>query len=173
MYLAQAGATLVAMFALTTVLERVSHRAVYIWSPLLLAAVVVIERGVLLTDVRWIYPVLWITVAFATLAQAIGLWGTAGTVVDTRQAKRLFPIFGAGGILGAVVGGLLTRPLADVVGAENLLLVWVGGLLVAAVAVPAVARTPRRPLVASRHGGTGRCCTTSRAGSPTSGAAGC
>jgi AAA family ATP:ADP antiporter len=133
MYLAQAGATLVAMFALTTVLERVSHRAVYIWSPLLLAAVVVIERGVLLTDVRWIYPVLWMTVAFASLSQAIGLWGTAGSVVDTRQAKRLFPIFGAGGILGAVVGGLLTRPLAGVVGAENLLLIWVGGLLVAAV----------------------------------------
>ncbi len=153
MYLAQAGATLVAMFALTTVLERVSHRAVYIWSPLLLTAVVVVERGILLTDVRWIYPVLWMTVAFATLSQAIGLWGTAGTVVDTRQAKRLFPIFGAGGILGAVVGGLLTRPLADVVGAENLLLVWVGGLLVAAV-LCRLSLGPRGTarLITARHG---------------------
>ena len=133
MYLAQAGTTLVAMFALTAVLQRVAHRSIYIWSPLLLAAVVLAERGVLLTDARWIYPVLWVTVAFATLAQAIGLWGTAGTVVDARQAKRLFPIFGAGGILGAVVGGLLTRPLAAVLGVENLLLVWIGGLVVATV----------------------------------------
>ncbi len=132
MYLAQAGVTLVAMFALTAVLQRVAHRTVYIWSPLLLAAVVVAERGVLLTDARWIYPVLWVTVAFATLAQAIGLWGTAGTLVDARQAKRLFPIFGAGGILGAVAGGLLTRPLAALLGVENLLLVWVAALVVAA-----------------------------------------
>ena len=132
MYLAQAGTTLVAMFALTAVLQRVVHRSIYIWSPLLMAVVVLAERGVLLTDARWIYPVLWVTVAFATLAQAIGLWGTAGTVVDTRQAKRLFPIFGAGGILGAVAGGLLTRPLAAVLGVDNLLLVWIGGLVVAA-----------------------------------------
>lgn len=132
MYLAQAGVTLVAMFALTAVLQRVAHRMIYIWSPLLLAAVVVGERAVLLTNARWIYPVLWVTVAFATLAQAIGLWGTAGTMVDTRQAKRLFPIFGAGGILGAVVGGLLTRPLASVFGIENLLLVWVAALVIAA-----------------------------------------
>jgi HEAT repeat protein len=132
MYLAQAGTTLVAMFALTAVLQRVAHRSIYIWSPLLMAVVVLAERGVLLTDARWIYPVLWVTVAFATLAQAIGLWGTAGTVVDARQAKRLFPIFGAGGILGAVAGGLLTRPLAAVLGVDNLLLVWIGGLIVAA-----------------------------------------
>ena len=106
MYLAQAGSTLVAMFALTATLERVRHRSVYVWSPVLLAAVVLAERGVVLTGARWIYPVMWVTVAFATLAQAIGLWGTAGAVVDARQAKRLFPIFGAGGILGSVVGGL-------------------------------------------------------------------
>ena len=153
MYLAQAGATLVAMFALTTVLERVRRRSVYIWSPLLLAAFVLAERGVLLTGVRWIYPVLWVTVAFATLAQAIGLWGTAGAVVDTRQAKRLFPIFGAGGIFGAVVGGLLTRPLADLLGAENLLLVWVVELVAAAVLCRA-ALGPRgaAPATARRHG---------------------
>jgi len=52
------------------------------------------------------------------------LWGTAGLVTDTRRAKRLFPLFGAGGILGAVVGGLVTRPLASAIGAENLLVVW-------------------------------------------------
>ncbi|MGE5226492.1 MAG: HEAT repeat domain-containing protein, partial [Planctomycetaceae bacterium] len=133
MYLAQAASTLVGMLALTTILGRVPHRVIYIWSPVLLALVILAERAVVATQVSWIYPVMWITVAFAMLAQAIGLWGAAGTVVDTHQAKRLFPIFGAGGILGSVVGGLLTRPLVALVGAENLLLAWAGCLAVAFV----------------------------------------
>jgi len=83
---------------------------------------------VVAADVEWIYPALWVTVALGTLVQGIFLWGVAGAVVDTRQAKRLFPIFGAGGILGSVVGGLVTRPLAPAIGAENLLFVWAAGL---------------------------------------------
>ena len=129
MYLVQAGATLVVMFALTAILSRIRPRRVYIAWPLVLAALVLVERGVLLSDARWIYPLLWVTVAFSTLAQGIGLWGTAGAVVNVRQAKRLFPIFGAAGILGSVAGGLVTRPLATSLGAENLLLVWVVGLV--------------------------------------------
>lgn len=131
MYLLQAGATFVVMLALTGVLGRLGPRRTYVLAPAALGAVVLLERAVLLTDVRWIYPVLWVTVAFAMLGQGIGLWGTAGAVVDSRQAKRLFPIFGAGGILGSVVGGLATRPLAHALGAENLLLVWAAGLAVA------------------------------------------
>ena len=133
MYLFQAGATFVAMLGLTGIIGRLGPRRTYVTSPVILGVVVVVERVVLLTDVRWIYPILWVTVAFAMLGQGIGLWGTAGAVVDARQAKRLFPIFGAGGILGSVVGGLATRPLARAVGTENLLLVWAAALAVAFV----------------------------------------
>src|SRR2546428_3277443 len=120
MYLLQAGATFVAMIGLTGILGRLGPRRTYMTAPVVLGGVVLAERAVLLTDVRWIYPVLWVTVAFAMLGQGIGLWGTAGAVVDMRQAKRLFPIFGAGGVPGSVVGGLATRPLAHAVGARNL-----------------------------------------------------
>jgi HEAT repeat protein len=130
MYLLQAAVAFVAMLALTGILGRLGHRRAYLAGPSFLAVVLIAERAVLLADVRWIYPVLWVTVALGTLVLGVVLWGTAGAVVDTRQAKRLFPIFGAGGILGSVVGGLATRPLAPVIGAENLLLVWAGGLLV-------------------------------------------
>ena len=127
MYLLQAGTTFAAMLALTGLLAKLGRRRAYLAAPLALGSVLIAERAVMFTDVRWIYPVLWVTVAVAMLVQAIFLWGTAGAVIDTRQAKRLFPIFAAGGILGSVAGGLATRMLAAAVGAENLLLLWAAG----------------------------------------------
>jgi HEAT repeat protein len=149
MYLLQGGVTFIAMFALTGTLGRLGPRRVYIGAPLVVAAVVVGERALLLTGAGWVYRLLWVTVALATVVGGITLWGTAGAVVDTRQAKRLFPIFGAGGILGSVVGGLVTPPLAAAIGPANLLLVWAGGLvgvfaLTRPVLGPARA-APRRP----------------------------
>ena len=148
MYLLQGAATFVAMLGLTWALGRIGGRRAYVLAPLTLGALVLAERIVLITDVRWIYPVLWVTVAIATLIQGIFLWGTAGAVVDIRQAKRLFPIFAAGGILGSVVGGVLTRPLAAAIGAENLLLVWAGALGVAFL----LCRASLGPAQARAHG---------------------
>ena len=127
-YLLQGGASFVVMLALTGTLGRLGPRRTYLSAPLALGAVLVAERALILTNVQWIYFVLWVTAAIGTLLLGVSLWGVAGAVVDTRQAKRLFPIFAAGGILGSVFGGVLTRPLARMIGAENLLLVWAGGL---------------------------------------------
>jgi HEAT repeat protein len=80
---------------------------------------------------RWVYPVLWVVMMVAWTAQIMASWGLAGAVHDTRQAKRLFPLYGSGLILGAVVGGLLTGSLASTLGAENLVLVWSATLLLA------------------------------------------
>src|SRR5205085_5080542 len=62
-------------------------------------------------------------------------------VNDTRQAKRLFPLYGAALILGGVVGGVATAPLAASLGAENLLLIWAASLVATfALAVAALRR---------------------------------
>lgn len=149
MYLLQGGATFVAMLALTSALGRLGPRRAYLAAPLVLGGLVLAERVLLVGDFRWMYRLLWITVALGTLLHAIFLWGTAGAVVDTRQARRLFPIFGAGGILGSVIGGLATRPLAAAVGTANLLLVWAGGLggafLLARLVLGPAAQARRRP----------------------------
>ena len=118
----------VASFVLTAVLGRVPPARLFVLLPLLAAGVVLVERVFVAADVSWIYPVLWLTVGVAQMVQGLFTWGTYGIVVDTRQAKRLYPLFGAGWILGGVVGGVATRPLAAVIGAENLLFVWAGGL---------------------------------------------
>jgi len=154
MYLAQGVTGLVAMLVLTGWLARFDRRRTYIVMPALLAAVLVLERAIVATDVSWIYRVLWLTVAVAMLLQSVGLWGIAGVVTDTRRAKRLFPLFGSGAILGAVVGGLLTRPLASAIGVGNLLLVWaaclVGAGLIGAV-VLGVSQRARVGRVRSRR----------------------
>jgi HEAT repeat protein len=128
MYLLQGAAAFLAMLALTASLERLGPRRAYLAAPLLIGVAVLGGRALLGLEAGWVYRALWITVALAALVQGVSLWGMAGFVVDTRQAKRLFPIFGAGWILGAVVGGLVTRPLASGIGTNNLLIVWAGGL---------------------------------------------
>ncbi|RPJ14635.1 MAG: hypothetical protein EHM22_01745, partial [Actinobacteria bacterium] len=130
MYLAQGTTAFVFMMGLAALLGRVDRRRAYLAIPAGLCGVVVAERLALLTDGRWIFPVLWLTVALAVLLQNVFVWGTAGVVTDTRRAKRLFPLFAAGEILGSVVGGLLTDPLVRLIGTENLLLVWAAALAI-------------------------------------------
>jgi HEAT repeat protein len=130
MYMLQGATTFAFMLALTSLLGRLGHRRTYLLAPIALGTLILVERALLVTGARWIYFLLWVTSPLAALLLAVSLWGIAGAVVDTRQAKRLFPIIAAGGILGTVLGGLVTRPLAPIVGAENLLLVWAGGLAV-------------------------------------------
>jgi HEAT repeat protein len=138
MYLAQGVTGLLAMLALNGSLGRFDRRRAYVAMPVLVAAVVVLERVILAGGAGWIYRALWLTVAVAYLLQSVYLWGTAGQVTDTRRAKRLFPLFGSAAILGTVVGGLLTRPLAEALGVGNLLFVWAACLLGAAALCGAV-----------------------------------
>ncbi|HEX7247478.1 MAG TPA: Npt1/Npt2 family nucleotide transporter, partial [Actinomycetota bacterium] len=78
----------------------------------------------------------------------LAVWGLAGLVTDTRQAKRFFPLIGAGSVLGYVLGGLVTKPLASWIGSSNLLLVWIASLVVVVALgerLLAVADTGRGP----------------------------
>jgi hypothetical protein len=49
---------------------------------------------------------------------------------DTRQSKRLFPLFNTGRILGSVLGGFSTGVLVKWIGTESLILVMAGTTLV-------------------------------------------
>jgi HEAT repeat protein len=110
--------------------------------PLVLAAAVLVGRGFLVLDLGWFYPVLWLVMMVLWVAQLMGSWGLAGAVSDTRQAKRLFPLYGAGLIAGGMIGGLATGPLADAIHADNLLFVWAGALIAAHVLARSLAAEP-------------------------------
>jgi class 3 adenylate cyclase/HEAT repeat protein/tetratricopeptide (TPR) repeat protein len=134
MYIALGVVTFIVALAVTVLLSRVTPQRLFVLLPLVLAAVLGLERALVSAGPRWGYAVIWLAMNVIGGLQALLAWGLAGVVCDTRQAKRLFPLFGAGGILGAVLGGLGTPPLVKLIHVDNLLLVW-GATLVAAFTI--------------------------------------
>lgn len=150
MYLALGPLTFLAMAGTAGLVSRIPRSVVTL--PLVLAGVVAAGRALLVVHDDWVYPVLWLLMMVVWTVQGIAAWGLAGAVNDTRQAKRLFPLYGAGLIAGGVIGGFLTRPLAALVGVENLLVLWavllVGGFVLARAIA---ARSGARVRVRSRR----------------------
>jgi AAA family ATP:ADP antiporter len=62
-------------------------------------------------------------------------WSFANSLFDTRQAKRLFGVVGAGASLGAILGGFLARVLVDLVGGPVNLLLVLAGLIFASAGI--------------------------------------
>src|SRR5829696_8923010 len=144
----------VAMF-LTTVgvgvlLARVGRERVFVLIPCAISVAALFARAAVEAEATWVYGALWILQSVAEFTCLLAIWGLAGLVSDTRQAKRFFPLIAAGGVVGLIVGGLATGPLAATVGSENLLFVW-AALMGAAAAVawrlvstrPPTAEAPR------------------------------
>jgi len=76
----------------------------------------------------WIFYV-W-TSAFGIIITT-QVWTVANSVLDLRQARRVFPLVVYGGILGGAAGGLIGAWLVKSIGTENLLLVQIPLLLLA------------------------------------------
>jgi HEAT repeat protein len=131
MYIGLGAVTIIMSLAVTFLLETTSRRRLYGALPLALALILLAARLLLSFDFLWFYPPLWLWISMMWSLQALFTWGLAGMATNTRQAKRLFPLFGAGGILGVSLGGLATQPLVSLLGAENLILIWSGSLAVA------------------------------------------
>src|SRR5215203_725900 len=120
----------VAMFATTVgvarLLGRVGRERTFVVILVAICLTALAARAALEAPADWVYGVLWVTQSVAEFTGLLAIWGLAGLVADTRQAKRFFPLISAGGVVGLVVGGLATGPLAAALGSENLLLVWAG-----------------------------------------------
>jgi AAA family ATP:ADP antiporter len=77
-------------------------------------------------------PAPWIFYVWTSIFGIIAttqVWTVANSVLDLRQAKRIFPLVSSGGILGGAVGGLLGAQFVKSIGTDNLLLVLVPLLL--------------------------------------------
>jgi HEAT repeat protein len=132
------GATMfLATLGVSVLLGRIGRGRAFLAIPAAIAVIAAGSRILLAIGVGWIYPALWLLRGASEFLLGMAVWGLAGLVTDTRQAKRFFPLIGGAAVMGQVLGGLATRPLAGWLGAENLILVWLGTL----VLVVALART--------------------------------
>ena len=100
----------------------------------------------------WLLPALfyvWVN-CFGVIAP-VQAWSYTNSLFDTRQAKRLFGIIGAGASLGAIAGGLLARFLVGPVGGTvNMMLVLAALILAASGIVVTMNVQTRRPLSGPR-----------------------
>jgi HEAT repeat protein len=144
----------VAMFLTTAgvgaLLARVGRARVFVVIPAAISVAALLARAALEAEATWVYGALWILQSVAEFTCLLAIWGLAGLVSDTRQAKRFFPLIAAGGVVGLIVGGLVTGPLAATLGSENLLLVW-AALMGAATAVAWRLVSTRPPTAEAPH----------------------
>lgn len=123
MILLSGPAVMVATLAYSAGLARVEAQR---WLPATTASAavwVVLEWVVIFADLQVIYPVIWISAQVLILLTLTVMWNAAASACNTRQAKRLFPLFASAGVAGGVIGNLLVGPLANVLETQNLLLV--------------------------------------------------
>jgi HEAT repeat protein len=154
LYMLLGLATLVTFGAVSTAVGRSAPGRIGIVAPAVVGGVVLAMRSLLVVSMSWAYPVLWVTMMIAWTLSVLAAWSLAGAVHETRQAKRLFPLYGSGLILGTVTGGVITGPLASLLGTENLLVVWAGTSVVAfLLARSAVAGRPPVGRLRRRTGG--------------------
>jgi HEAT repeat protein len=130
LYLLLGASMFLATLGVSVLLGRLGRGRAFLAIPATIALIAAGSRLLLATGVGWIYPALWLLRGAAEFLLGMAVWGLAGLVTDTRQAKRFFPLIGGAAVLGQVVGGIATRPLASWLGTENLILVWLGMLAV-------------------------------------------
>jgi len=109
----------------------------------------------LLVRAQWT-PAPWIFYIWTSIFGIIvttQVWTVANSVLDLRQAKRIFPLVSSGGILGGALGGLIAAWLVKSVGTDNLMLVPIPLLLLTVVVVQMLIRRYSLPS-RTDHAGT-------------------
>jgi ATP:ADP antiporter, AAA family len=94
----------------------------------LMVTMLIAWAWLVLGDPQWpsAFLAVW-TVSYSTLTY-MALWGLFGRVFDTRQAKRLFGLIGAGEFAADILSGFVTPLMVGLMGSIHLLLVAALGL---------------------------------------------
>jgi ATP:ADP antiporter, AAA family len=106
-------------------------------------------------EARLLPHIFYVWVSCYGIIAPVQAWSFANSLFDTRQAKRLFGLIGAGASLGAMTAGVMARVLVEPVGGTVNLLLVLALMIVAAAAIVLVAKF-RIPRVGVRRPGKPR-----------------
>jgi HEAT repeat protein/ATP/ADP translocase len=140
------GVTLVAALGYGAGIGRLGHRRFLVGLLVGAAGLLLVERAAIMAESDLVLPAIWISVYAVGALLLTTVWTVAGSTLDMRQAKRLFPACTSAAILGGFAGTLSAGPLARVLGTENLLLLYVVLLIGAAILTAATLGRGRRPV---------------------------
>ena len=135
--------------------NRVSQGRLILWTQVFLILNLLTLWYLLGQGVFGIPALLYVWVGIFTVLIPSQVWSLAGSIFDTRQAKRLFSLVGAGGILGAALGGQFASRVGPRIGTENLLLATLGFVVASSLIVSALIGERRKPLVRASGGSSG------------------
>ena len=115
--------------------NRVSQGRLILWTQVFLILNLLTLWYLLRQGVFGIPALLYVWVGIFTVLIPSQVWSLAATIFDTRQAKRLFSLVGAGGILRAALGGQFASHVGPRIGTENILLATLGFVAASSVIV--------------------------------------
>jgi len=151
MYMALGVISFFITLGVTALLGRVRHEILYIVLPIVVAALLFGGWALLFTKLNVVYPILWLGMSVIEALNSLVIWGVASMMCDTRQSKRLFPLFNTGRILGSVLGGFGTSLFVKWIGTENLILVMFVAMLVIFVLSRSLLGQKAQPEVRTRR----------------------
>lgn len=125
-------------------LGRVARVRLFVASLIGIGSLLAIE-SLLVAATPDLAPVVWLTVMAAGALATTIAWTVAGTSLDARQAKRLFPLCTAAAIAGAFTGNLAAGPLTAAIGTTTLILAEGIAFGLAALLVRRLASISRAP----------------------------
>lgn len=131
------------------VADRVRRDHLILATLVVIAVSMALTRLLLNTGQRWVFIFLYNFVEVFGTFLMLQFWTFAGDLFSSREAKRLFPVIGAGGLVGSVVSGVTVSGLAKLIGTEDLLWLQIAMLMCCGLIVRRLGRMENARLTES------------------------
>ncbi|SFM23434.1 ATP/ADP translocase [Paenibacillus sp. 1_12] len=145
MYLPQAAAMILMGFIFQRYSGRFRLDRLILGLIPLISLLVLLSRFGVGTEMRWVFPVIYVGYDVFNFLMIVCFWQFATSVLDQRKVKRMIGWVGSGGIMGGILSGFGLKALVPAVGTANLIYFYAGLQLLCLIAVVQILRMLSAP----------------------------